>query len=777
MKRVLKQTPDRFRLTQALDATGIQCHRSCMFKKPLLSKQLAISSILISFALSHQACKDDPETTEPEPIVFVVPDHPYMLVTADRKDLILENIESETLGHIFTRIQSQALKELKTPEPGDWDAGLHGDNAEIAMFNAFIAWLQDDAEAAARSIAAMEMLETNWDDHTQWGINIRMPESLMHYTAAWDFLMATEFFSQEQSQAIEEKLTAITEQFYDYYVLDPFFRGLALEVAQNNHPIRTAACIGFIGLAFQDHPKAKEWLDWAVSELDYLMGPGGQYVQVDGSVSEGPHYFSFGFAPTVAFFIAVDNRQDPETLYNRNCINRSDLDPWTGHGCTDDEVFTYPSPIRSEFMHAVLDWSLSIRLPQGHRAPIADSPLRNQAAQALFVHYGAPQHHLWDWSSNPNDPYKIRGGHDLSISHLAYVQPSTNAEPPSWKNRFLPDGGMANFRSGWQTDDRVLMLMGESGAARKTLHDHVDGTSFVMGAYGELLVTDTGYYKPNERDNAVTANASSHNVILIDGKGAPAKGILNAWGGADAFIENTLETQNLAYAESRQTYEDTQIIRGVVFVRERYFVMADQLTSEDTANREYRYRTHAYAGYDLGGEVILQEHGPHIQRDTGALEIFTACTAGLCTVEEPSYTPLYLPHVHKLNSEAGDHKVTDSVTTANAPDFLTVLAPYQIGQTSGLHAPLTVTAIEVSHGAAWLIENAGHRDVAWTRETGAPETLELPTGETISTDAYFSLASLDNELAILSRGNYIKINNLEIISATDSPQANIKVLP
>ena len=352
---------------------------------PINPKQLSICIFLASLSLSHQACSSDTESTEPEPTPFVVPDHPYMLVTADRKTQILENIESETLGHIYERIQTQALKELQTPEPGTWEASVHGDNGEVALFNAFIAWLYDDADAAARSIAAMDMLETNWDDHTQWGINIRMPESLMHYTAAWDFLSATAFFSNEQAQSIEAKLTAITEQFYDYYVLDAFYRGMALEVAQNNHPIRTAACIGFVALAFQDHPSAKEWLDWSVSELDYLMGPDGQYIQADGGISEGPHYFSFGFAPTVAFFIAVENRQDPTTLYNRNCINRSNVDPWSGHGCVDDEPFTYPSPIRSELMHDVLDWSLSIRLPQGHRAPVADSPLRNQAAQALAV--------------------------------------------------------------------------------------------------------------------------------------------------------------------------------------------------------------------------------------------------------------------------------------------------------------------------------------------------------------------------------------------------------
>jgi hypothetical protein len=88
-----------------------------------------------------------------------------------------------------------------------------------------------------------------------------------------------------------------------------------------------------------------------------------------------------------------------------------------------------------------------------------------------------------------------------------------------------------------------------------------------------------------------------------------------------------------------------------------------------------------------------------------------------------------------------------------------------------------VTAIEVSHGAAWLIESAAHTDIAWTREQGAPETLELPGAETISTDAYFTLASLDDTLAILIRGNYLKINGIEVISATDSPQADIKVAP
>ena len=728
-------------------------------------KPLLVCSLLVGGAITQPGCKGD--SSEPEPSVFVIPDHPYMLLTADRKAQVLENIESQALQPVHERLKNMAQMELRIPEPGTWEAGLHGHNSEIAMSNAFFAWLNDDAEAASRAIEAMDMLETNWDDHTQWGINIRMPESLMHYTAAWDFLMATEFFSEQQSASIEDKLTSITEQFYDHYVLDPFYRGFALEVAQNNHPIRTAAAIGFVALAFQNHPKSKVWLDWAVSELDYLLGPDGQYVQADGGISEGPHYFSFGFAPTVAFYIAVDNRQDPATIYYRNCINRSNVDPWTGHGCIDDEPFVYPSPMRSELLHSVLDWSLSIRLPQGHRAPVADSPLRNQAAQALFVHYGAPEHHVWDWSSNPNDPYKIRGGHDLSISHLAYVKLNPEANPPTWKNRFLPDAGMANFRSGWQSDDRVLVLMGENGSARKTLHDHVDGTSFVMGAYGDLLVTDTGYYKPDERNNAVTANPPSHNLILIDGKGAAQKGLLNDWGGKDAFIENTIDGENLSYAESRQDYETAQIIRAVAFVRERYFVMADTLEPLVSTNHEYRYRIHAYAGYDLDGEVTLETHGPHIQRENGSLQIFTASSAGPITVEEPPYTPLFAPHVHNLIGGAGDHTVIDSVSEGIAPDFLTILAPYKTGETGGEHGPLQVTPIETTAGAAWLIESDGNLDIAWLRESGAPTELALPNGDVVQSDGAFILLEQKGDLALLSRGTYLSLNGVDVIEKSD----------
>jgi len=706
--------------------------------------------------------------------VFQPVEHPFLYLTADRKSLILENIESDPMASIYAAVVETADSELVEIDASDWDAKDHGDNGEMAAANAFLAWLNDDAEAADRALEAMDRLDLNWDDHTATGINIRMPGPLIHYTAAWDFLMATDFFPEDKAALVEEKLTEITQQFYEAYVLDDAMRQFALTVTQNNHPIRTAAAIGVVGLAFEDHPDATTWRDWAVSELDYLLGPGGQYIQSDGAVSEGPFYFNYGFAPALAFFMAVDNRGLPDRVYRRNCINRSDVDPWTGHGCVEDERFTFPNPMKGDLFHLAMDWSLALRLPNGNRAPIADASLRNQSGTALFPHFGGEQYLYWDWASNPSDPYKVKGGFELAIQHLAYVEPAAEVEPPGWKNRFFVEGGMATFRSGWEEEDRVLVLMGENGSARKTIHDHTDGTSFVMAAYGELLLTDTGYYKPNDLQNAVTSGAGSHNLILVDGDEVPEKGMLNDWGDADAFIENTLDGADIAYAESRQDYPNTEIIRGVAFLRERYFVVADRLESQDGVEREHRFRLHAYAGHDLDGTVSLGDHGPLIERENGSVAVYTQASQGLVVLEEPAFEEYASPHVHKLVKDAEHHTVTDSVITGTAPDFLSVLAPFKTGESGGLNGPLEVIEISTEKGVAWQIVGEDSVDVAWLRESGASSELVLPSGATLSTDAAFVWMSLDKSLALLVEGTELQLDEETVLVSGEEEALAVK---
>jgi hypothetical protein len=440
----------------------------------------------------------------------------------------------------------------------------------------------------------------------------------------------------------------------------------------------------------------------------------------------------------------------------------------------DQESFAFSNPMHGELFHRAMDWSLALRLPNGNRAPIGDSPLRNQSGPALFPAFGAEDYLYWDWASNPSDPYKVKGGFELAISHLAYVKPLEGANPPDWKNRFFVDGGMATFRSGWEQDDRLLVLMGENGSARKTIHDHTDGTSFVLAAYGDLLLTDTGYYKPNELQNAVTSVAGSHNLILVEGDEVPEKGLLNDWGGTDAFIENTHDGDFVAYAESRQSHPNTKVVRGVAFLRERYFVIADRLESLDGEEREVRFRLHAYAGHDLDGTVTLEAHGPLIARESGSLAVYTQASQGESVLEEPDFVEYASPHVHKLVKEVEHHTVTDSVATGIAPDFLSVLAPFRSGEADGPDGPLEVTEIAAMNGVAWQIVGEGSVDIAWLREPGAPTELELPTGDVVSTDAVFVWLSLDKRLALLVEGTELLLDDEVVLVANEEAVIAVK---
>ena len=101
-------------------------------------------------------------------------EHPFLALTADRKSIIFENIQNEPMASIYAAVQRASI-ELVDIDTDDWDAKDHGDNGEIAAMNAFLAWLNDDEEAAGKALDAMDRLESNWDDHSAWGINIRMP--------------------------------------------------------------------------------------------------------------------------------------------------------------------------------------------------------------------------------------------------------------------------------------------------------------------------------------------------------------------------------------------------------------------------------------------------------------------------------------------------------------------------------------------------------------------------------------------------------------------------
>ncbi len=705
------------------------------------------------FLLIMPGCACDEEAPEPSPEGL---SYPRLLVRADMKATLLARQNLPVFSDLYSQIEAKADGEYRIPDGEGWDYHAYNHNACIAQASAFLAWLHEDQARADKAREHFKMLETDMETHGDWDLNIRMPANMVCGVQAWDLLMGTDFFPEAEAAEAQEKLGIIADKFYAQYVETELYRWSALVVTQNNHPIRTAACLILPGLAFPDHPEAKKWLDWGLAEYDYLFAPEGQYIQAEGGVSEGSFYFHFGLAAAMGALIAADNAGASEGTYHRNCISRNPAEPWNGGPCEDGGAFTFRNALYSEHFGRALDWSVALRMGDGRRPSIADGGLNNPNGSALIAHWQPDKmHQVWDWQNQTSG--RVRGtgwGLDLLIQHYAYLPEPVGGEAPAWKHRVMPESGYAIFRSGWEEDQRYSVLLAERGAARLTLHDHVDGTHFLLSAYGEYLAIDTGYYKPNTLDNAITAEAQAHNVILIEGRGDATKGMLNDWTGNDAYLEHSAENDHLVYAEARTNYRQSEITRGMAMLRDRYWVVADRIVTEAPEAREHRWRFHAGAGYDLGGEFHLNGDRLEVVQAQARLDLALASTAGTPVFEAPPFEEHEAPYVHSIGGGEAHHGVADGIVTAQAPFYLAIMVP----SPTETEPDFSIRALPAPRDSvAYRIEGPDGVDVVWLRGPEAAETMEWED-HSLQSDGTLTILAMDGSFGLMARGTEVRLD-------------------
>ena len=716
------------------------------------------------------AVDDVPDAADATPTALP---HPRLMYAAADKAVVVARQNQPPFAAIWQRLRDQAAGLPAAPTPGTWDSGLWAQYASAAQANAVLAWALNDAAAGARARQLLLALQDNLEDNNDADLDIHIPSVLLPFANTWDLLQATPWLTPADAQLAQKQIASVTRKFVASHLDDGFLRTVSFIFTQNNHPLRAASAIGYLALAGPDDPDATRWLDWATDQMDYLLGPKGHYVAADGGVVEGPFYFSFGFAAVVPFLLALDRNSPADAVHHHTCITRNDVDPWSDNGCVEGEAFTLKNPLRDPIFLTALDWSIALRRPSGVRAVLDDSHIAVTDGAALVTAVGGGSYLIWDWATNAVLPYDTQKFDNLTPWYLARVADVPPAPPP-WRNRFFPAAGHAVFRSGWGTDDLWLLLVADNGPARKSLHNHADGASFALSAYGEDLLIDTGYYKPDTLQNPLTTDAPSHNVILVDGVGAPKRGLLDNWGDTDAFLENTHDGAAIAWAEARIAYEKATIRRGVAFVRQRYFVVADRIQSDVATPRTFQWRAHLWGGFDVGGSYTLSGGRVTLDRPLAGLAIAATTTAGEPNFVEPPFKPLAPPHVHDIDG-AGNHAVADATISAVAPGFLVVLAPYKAGATDDA-APLTITPlIAGTDGCAWRIDGSTGgikwRDIAWLRNANAPTTLTVDGGQSVTSDAAFTILSTAGDFALIANGSAVALNGKPLITGNTAPVA------
>ncbi|MGV3587796.1 MAG: hypothetical protein ACO1OF_12385, partial [Adhaeribacter sp.] len=387
---------------------------------------------------------------------------------------------------------------------------------------------------------------TNW----QW-----RSKELIDYMIAYDLLRGAG--ENETTLAVSKaKLQEFAGNLYNQSVTGFMGFYYFYNNIKNNHALMTAAALGLSAVVLNDATSTTaaqqplNWINNGLYNIDNVLWRDAKRQSDSTAIAgyaEGPYYFKYAFLNVLPFVRAMGNfLPDGRNRYTYNGVSRSIRNP-------------YYDP-KYDLLY---DWMSAILMPDGRYPALEDSYVDMGMPELALTgksKYVQPLH-LKNLASNQLNSLteQLR---DLTVDmRAAYL--AANIEPSEAANNtltVLPKSGNLVFRSGNDSLANYLHLYGKNGLAQSVTggHNHGDASSFILHAKGQLLALDAGYLSSSYRDSV--GKATNHNLILVDGSG-PAIGTDGTTNDAEAFIQNTFNTKQLAYGEVRTAYLGANITR------------------------------------------------------------------------------------------------------------------------------------------------------------------------------------------------------------------------
>lgn len=345
----------------------------------------------------------------------------------------------------------------------------------------------------------------------------------------------------------------------------------SIEKDAASHAIRFLSMTGVSGLAlYDDLPEAKEWLDYALGFYRNQFPPWGGD---DGGWGEGNAYWR-GNLEHARFQDALCAIGSPEAYANpfwkqTGYFPVYFVQPYKhpAFGDTPNAGKFNLEPIVAQAVKR-----LARRFQDGYLRSYADlenKEERSLESQGLYIA---------DERYPSGFEYILR---DFATRKEPLPAAKALAElPPA---RWFRDVGWVGMHSALGEPEADIMLSFKSSPYGSFSHSHADQNSFILNAWGENLLINSGYreYHRSPHHKAVTQQTLSKNAILIDGRGQKpqvknARGKILGMEVGDRFVWTAGDA-----SEAYNTLQEKPIVeearRDVVMVDKRYFITRDRL--------------------------------------------------------------------------------------------------------------------------------------------------------------------------------------------------------
>jgi|GEM_PF-5342822 len=541
--------------------------------------------------------------------------HPCLLFRKEDIAGLQMRINEEPYRRWWTTVRYFADKDID--KPPDSELLWKGNQAKSA---AFVYALTGEEKYGQRAIAVLSSLTPDFKDSY-----IHAPTGLSGCSVAYDIMVGMGTLSGSKEAECRKKLISVAKRFHSYVAKD-----IKSKKNGGNWCAKPAAALGVAALALSGDARARSWLNAALAALktDFAL-------YEDGPYCEGPGYALFSQMQAVPF-----------AAFYRHAAGA--------------DLFAVPR------FKAWGEWLAKIRMPNRRAPAIGDSFETDYSFDSYFAAFGGgadASNFRWSWE---NTPYKEWGGmKDLcEVDMICLFDKKDPPSRPNWEpTQFFPRGCQAVFRSDWDPDAIYAHFKGHP-KVKNGSHEHRDSGSFVIFAFGEPLIIESGHsnyddYNNEGKTQPYNYNAAlAHNCLLIDGDDAGP-----TWN--DGLMTEYGRSGDGYFAQLKIGYPKATLRRRLEFLQKTYFVITDEVQAAGKHTFEWV----------LHGEGKCVVNGNQVTWTSGNARI-------LVTFKEPAVVITTHPGTHMLTTAQYPKGVPHTYIKATAqgknPRFVVELRPSKI---------------------------------------------------------------------------------------------------